>query len=104
MGKEKEITTEQQEELDTAFGRAQKALAIIATYDQAKVDRLCQAVAWAVANKKTFLELVDMGIKESGLGDYVSRQNKRFKIRGVLRDALRQKSIGIIEEIPEKGI
>jgi sulfoacetaldehyde dehydrogenase len=104
MGKEKEITTEQQEELDTAFGRAQKALAIIATYDQAKVDRLCQAVAWSVANKKTFLELVDMGIKESGLGDYVSRQNKRFKIRGVLRDALRQKSIGIIEEIPEKGI
>ena len=104
MGKEKEITTEQQEELETAFERAQKALAIIATYDQAKVDRLCQAVAWSVANKKTFLELVDMGIKESGLGDYVSRQNKRFKIRGVLRDALRQKSIGIIEEIPEKGI
>ena len=104
MGKEKEITTEQQEELDAAFERAQKALDIIATYDQAKVDRLCQAVAWAVANKKTFLELVDMGIKESGLGDYVSRQNKRFKIRGVLRDALRQKSIGIIEEIPEKGI
>ena len=30
--------------------------------------------------------------------------NKRFKIRGVLRDALRQKSVGIIEEIPEKGI
>jgi len=29
---------------------------------------------------------------------------KRMKIRGVLRDALRQKSVGIIEEIPEKGI
>ena len=27
-----------------------------------------------------------------------------MKIRGVLRDALRQKSVGIIEEIPEKGI
>jgi sulfoacetaldehyde dehydrogenase len=61
-------------------------------------------VAWSVANKKTFLRLVDMGIAESGLGDPVSRQNKRFKIRGVLRDALRQKSVGIIEEIPEKGI
>jgi sulfoacetaldehyde dehydrogenase len=57
-----------------------------------------------VANKRTFLELVDLGIKESGLGDPVSRANKRFKIRGILRDALRQKSIGIIEEIPEKGI
>ena len=45
-----------------------------------------------------------MGIAESGLGDPASRMNKRFKIRGVLRDALRQKSVGIIEEIPEKGI
>ncbi len=99
-----ELTIEQQQELDTAFERAQKALAVIETYDQEKVDRLCQAVAWAVSNKKTFLRLVDMGIEESGLGDPVSRQGKRFKIRGVLRDALRQKSIGLIEEIPEKGI
>lgn len=99
-----EITLEQQQELDEVFERARKALAIIETYDQEKVDRLCQAVAWAVANKKTFLRLVDMGIEESGLGDPVSREGKRFKIRGVLRDALRQKSVGVIEEIPEKGI
>ena len=45
-----------------------------------------------------------MGIAESGLGDKVSRMGKRIKIRGVLRDALRQKSVGIIEELPEKGI
>ncbi|MFZ5969743.1 MAG: aldehyde dehydrogenase family protein [Bacillota bacterium] len=100
----KELTMEQQQELEAALERAQKALAIIETYDQERVDRLCQAVAWAVANKKTFLRLVDMGIEESGLGDPISRQSKRFKIRGVLRDALRQKSVGIIEEIPEKGI
>jgi sulfoacetaldehyde dehydrogenase len=98
------INEEQQAELDAAFERARKALAIIETYDQARVDRLCQAVAWAVSNKKTFTELVTMGIAESGLGDAESRMNKRMKIRGVLRDALRQKSVGIIEEIPEKGI
>jgi hypothetical protein len=100
----KGITEEQQRELDDVFTRARKALAIIETYDQARVDRLCQAVAWAVANKQTFTRLVDMGIKESGLGDAVSRMGKRMKIRGVLRDALRQKSVGIIEELPEKGI
>ena len=100
----KPITDEQQQELDAAFARARKALAVIETYDQARVDRLCQAVAWAVANKRTFTRLVDMGIKESGLGDYDSRMNKRMKIRGVLRDALRQKSVGVIEELPEKGI
>ena len=57
-----------------------------------------------MANKRTFTRLVDMGIAESGLGDPESRMGKRMKIRGVLRDALRQKSVGIIEEIPEKGI
>ncbi len=99
-----ELRQDQQAELDGAFERARKALAIIETYDQARVDRLCQAVAWAVSNRKTFTELVAMGIAESGLGDPESRMNKRMKIRGVLRDALRQKSVGIIEELPEKGI
>lgn len=99
-----ELTAEQQLELDQAFEKARKALAIIETYDQERVDRLCQAVAWAVANKKTFERLVEMGIEESRLGDPESRMGKRFKIRGVLRDALRQKSVGVIEEIPEKGI
>ena len=100
----KELTAEQQQELNTVLERARAAAAIIETYDQAKVDRLCQAVAWAVANKKAFKCLVEMGILESGLGDPVTRMGKRMKIRGVLRDALRQKSVGIIEEIPEKGL
>jgi sulfoacetaldehyde dehydrogenase len=76
----------------------------IAGYDQATVDRLCQAVAWATANEKTATRLAHMGVDESGLGDREGRPNKRFKILGILRDALRQKSMGIIEEIPEKGI
>ena len=44
-----------------------------------------------------------MGVEESGLGDPVGRVNKRFKIMGILRDVLREKSVGIIEEIPEKA-
>ena len=58
----KPITDEQQQELDSAFARARKALAVIETYDQARVDRLCQAVAWAVSSKRTFTRLVEMGI------------------------------------------
>src|SRR5581483_4817427 len=73
-------------------------------YSQEQVDRLIQAVAWAVANKKTFEKIAVMGVEESGLGDPVNRVGKRMKIRGVLRDALRAKSVGVIEEIPEKGI
>lgn len=38
----KSITEEQRQELDEASARARKALAMIETYDQARVDRLCQ--------------------------------------------------------------
>ncbi len=41
----KGISEEQQQELDEVFARARKAQAVIETYDQARVDRLCQAVA-----------------------------------------------------------
>ncbi|WP_278692653.1 aldehyde dehydrogenase family protein [Arachnia propionica] len=100
----KEMTPEQVQELDDLFARARVAQRVIETYDQDRVDRLCQAVAWAVANTTTFHRLVKMGIEESGLGDYTSRMNKRMKIRGVLRDALRQPSVGVIEEDPGRGI
>jgi sulfoacetaldehyde dehydrogenase len=100
----KGLNIEQRAELDGAIEKARKALEIIETYDQEKVDRLAQAVAWAVANKTSFAELTKMGIEESRLGNFNNRINKRGKIKGILRDALRQKSVGIIEEIPEKGI
>ena len=45
-----------------------------------------------------------MGVDEAGAGDRNGRFGKRHKILGVLRDALRQKSVGAIETIPEKGI
>src|SRR5208337_2970382 len=44
----------------------------------------------------------NMSVDESGMGSREPR--RRAKIMGILRDALRQKSVGIIEEIPEKGI
>ena len=100
----KPLSPDQERELDDVFARARAALAVIETYDQARVDRLIRAVAWSVANRTSFHRLVEMGIEESGLGDYTSRMNKRMKIRGVLRDALRSPSVGIIEDDPEKGL
>lgn len=100
----KPLTPEQEKELGEVFERARAAQAVIGEYDQERVDRLIQAVAWSVANRTVFHRLVQMGIGESGLGDYDSRMNKRMKIRGVLRDALRERSVGIIEEDEEKGI
>ncbi|OPL09344.1 MAG: aldehyde dehydrogenase [delta proteobacterium ML8_F1] len=102
--KEKPLTPEQRQELDEAFARARQAQKQIEEYSQEQVDRLIRAVAWSVANKQAFEKLAVMGVEESRLGDPVGRVGKRFKIKGILRDALRQKSVGIIEEIPEKGL
>src|SRR5215469_16044126 len=98
------ITPEEKQYAQELLERARRAMCLIENYDQARIDRLCQAVGWATANEKTFTRLSHMSVDESGLGDREGRPNKRFKIMGILRDALRQKSMGIIEEIPEKGI
>ena len=39
------LTADQQQELDDVYSRARQALKVIEGYDQARVDRLCQAVA-----------------------------------------------------------
>ena len=99
-----DLKPDQAQELAEKLVKARAVQKIIERYDQAYIDKLCQAMAWAVSNKKTFLGLVDMSIQESRMGDYETRGNKRFKIRGILRDCLRQPSVGVIEELPEKGI
>lgn len=100
----KELTAEQLKEMDELFERAHKAADIIATYDQERVDHLCRAVGWAITNLQTWEPLCYEVVEETGLGDPISKINKRHKVRGMLRDALRGKSVGIIEELPEKGI
>ncbi len=96
------LTPEEQTEVRALLGRARAAMDAIADYDQAMADRLCRAVAWAGGNEQTAIRLAGMSVDESGMGSPEPR--RRAKVQGILRDALRQKSMGVIEEIPEKGI
>src|SRR5581483_2486011 len=98
------ITLEEKEQVAKMLENARQAMKATADYDQERVDDLCRAVAWATANEKTFVALTLMGVEESKMGSVNGVPARRFKIIGILRDALRQKSVGIIEEIPEKGI
>ncbi|HER24462.1 MAG TPA: aldehyde dehydrogenase family protein [Candidatus Atribacteria bacterium] len=101
---EKIISDEDRQYIDKLIENAQKAMEDLEKYNQAEIDRFCQAIAWATAKEDIFTNLAHMGVKESGLGNYNGRPGKRVKIKGVLRDVLGVKSMGIIEEIPEKGI
>ena len=99
-----EVTPEQIATLEEYFTRARAAEKVIENYTQERVDRMCRCVAWAAGNPKTFQEVCHMGVDEAGAGDREGRFGKRHKILGVLRDALREKSVGPILVDPEKGI
>ncbi|MDR2450455.1 MAG: aldehyde dehydrogenase family protein [Candidatus Accumulibacter sp.] len=101
---ELKLNPDQIDEIERSFARADRAQQEFETWSQEAIDRAIRSVAQIVANSKTFHELVELGIEESAFGDPVSREAKRFKIRGILRDCLRQKSVGILEEIPEKRL
>ena len=101
---ELKLTEEQINDVETCFAKADKAQLEFETYSQEKIDEAITSIAQMVANSKTFHELVMYGIKESRFGDPISRENKRFKIRGILRDCLREKSVGKIGEMPERKI
>lgn len=98
-------TTDEEKSLaQDLLQKARAAMRVAYDYEQAAVDDLCRAVGWATANERIFVELTEMSVAESGMGNTDGGVTRRFKIIGILRDALRQKSVGIIEELPEQGI
>ena len=96
------ITAEETEVVHELVGRARAAMRAIADYDQATVDRACRAIAWAGGNETTAIRLANMSVDESGMGK--REPTRRAKVLGILRDALRQKSMGVIEEDPARGL
>ena len=81
----REITEQERQVAADMLARARTAMAEIVDYDQARVDRLAQAIGWALGNEATFTRLAQMSVDESGAGDRDGRPAKRFKIHGILR-------------------
>jgi sulfoacetaldehyde dehydrogenase len=98
------LTDEERAAAQALLTRARAAMAAVDGYDQGRVDRLCQAVAWATANEETFGRLTRMSVEESGMGSADGVPARRWKILGILRDALRVPTVGVVEEIAAKGI
>ncbi|WP_170602882.1 aldehyde dehydrogenase family protein [Ruegeria sp. HKCCA5426] len=100
----KELTENDRNMAADMLARARAAMAEIEDWDQDRLDRLSQAIAWYAGNEKTFTRLAQQGVDESGIGDREGRPAKRFKIHMVLRDVLRTPSTGIVEVDEEKGL
>lgn len=98
------LTDDEQRAAHELLGRARAAMTTAFAFDQARVDHLCRALAWATANEDTFGRLTRMSVDESGMGSADGVPARRWKILGILRDALRTPSVGIIEDDPIKGL
>jgi hypothetical protein len=60
------ITEEEKTSAQALLERARTAMTAIEPYDQATVDRLCRAIAWATAKEQTFGRLTALSVEESG--------------------------------------
>ena len=91
--------------VDELVRRGRAAMASFAEADQARVDEAVTALAWSLYNPEHARELADLAVKDTQLGNVpdkiIKKQRKTF---GTLRDLLRVKSVGIIEENKKLGI
>ena len=85
--------------------RARTAMAQFADADQAHTDEAVTALAWSIYKPEHALELAQMAVRDTGLGNVEDKVTKNTrKTFGTLRDLSRARSVGIIEECPELGI
>ena len=88
------------------ISRARKAQKIAEGFSQRKVDELAAAITWEIAaNDELVKELAEFSFEECQLGDIASKIAKvSGKCRGIYFDVKNVKTVGIAEEIPERGL
>ncbi len=98
---EKEISKQIQE----MVARARAAQKQIEFYTQEQIDEVVAAAGWEVYKREAAEACAKLAHEETGLGVYEDKLLKhQKKILGTLRDLHGEKSVGVIEEIPEKGL
>ena len=91
------------------IANARQAMAAFAVeierHGQPRIDEAVTALAWSIYEPGRAKRLAEIAVEVTGIGRVDSKiiKNQR-KTFGTLRDLLRVKSTGIIEEIPEKGL
>ncbi len=85
--------------------KARAAMALYADADQARVDEAVTALAWSIYEPARARELAELAVSDTGLGDVDSKITKnQRKTFGCLRDLMRAKTRGVIEEDKALGI
>ena len=89
----------------TLVSRARSAMAEFIDSDQERVDDVVTALAWSLYQPRHARELAEVAVRTTGLGNVADKIVKnRRKTFGTLRDLLRAKTVGLIEEDPARGL
>jgi len=103
-----EATEEQRlavETISNLVTKAREAQEIYATYSQAQIDEVVLGVAWSLMEPANNRRLATQAVADTGLGDVDDKITKNHrKTLGLLRDLKHAKTVGVINEIPEKGL
>lgn len=92
-------------EVNRLVNAARSAMHQISDYDQEQVDDAVTAIAWSLYKPKHAKRLARMAVQDTGLGKVDSKVIKNTrKTFGTLRDLLRAKSVGRIDEDAKKGV
>jgi sulfoacetaldehyde dehydrogenase len=87
------------------IARARAAQAIADGWTQAQADEAAVAAGWALVEPSRNRELAELAVRDTGLGNVADKIAKnRRKTMGLLRDLQRAKSVGVIDEDPERGL
>ena len=91
--------------VDSLVLNARKAMTAFKDSSQARVDEAVTALAWSLYKPAHAEALAQMAVEDTGIGNapdkVIKNQRKTF---GTLRDLMRVKSVGVIEEQPELGL
>ena len=94
-----------QKEVAELVARSRAAQAQIEHYTQEQVDDLITAVVWSVCQEETAKTIAQHTVDETRLGNYDGKFLKiHRKTRAALQDIIEDKSVGVIEELPERAI
>ena len=93
------------EEIRGLVERSRVAQKEIDNYTQEQVDELIRAMVWSVARPGVAEEIAQFTLDETQLGNYEGKFLKiQRKTRATLMDIIDDKSVGILEEDPERAI
>ena len=95
----------ERERVDECVARGRAAMQAFAGADQARVDETVTALAWSIYEPGHARELAERAVSDTGLGNVADKITKnQRKTFGTLRDLMRVKTVGVIEELPELGV